>query len=500
VEAATRLARLERIVDHAGVADRIEALLPHGARRRQLSVRTLLIGMLLVAVAGRPALLSRVHRALVCLPQPERRRLGVVAQWKSGQHLLSYRQVERTFALVVRALQKEEPDGSPSDALQELLDALIEASIDECGAPQSRSYAVDWTDLETWSRPPPKNGDCADPEASWGHRRSHGPGERDELFFGYYLQAATLVKEEAGPEVPELVRRIQLGSCHVDPPPALVPVIERMAAAGIEIGDVVADSGYAHRKPDSWAEPLRALGVRLVQDLHPHDRGPRGAHLGAILANGNLYCPATPKPLLALAPLAPGADQHEQAAHDRKSDELARFKLSPITARDRDGYHRVACPAAQRKLRCPLRPQSLALPHDRPQVLEPPQQPPKCCHQRTITVPPSVNAKTAHKHDYPPRAHRRSYKRRSAAERTNASVKDPATNDLSRGWCRLTGLAPLALFAASVFVARNLRVADAFAARQADDARRLAKGLPPKRRRRHRRRATDPAGTANAPP
>ena len=29
-------------------------------------------------------------------------------------------------------------------------------------------------------------------------------------------------------------------------------------------------------------------GAQLVQDLHPHDRGPKGTHDGAIIANGNL--------------------------------------------------------------------------------------------------------------------------------------------------------------------------------------------------------------------
>jgi hypothetical protein len=37
-----------------------------------------------------------------------------------------------------------------------------------------------------------------------------------------------------------------------------------------------------------------------VQDLHPHDRGPKGTHHGAIIANGNLYCPATPRTLTGL--------------------------------------------------------------------------------------------------------------------------------------------------------------------------------------------------------
>jgi hypothetical protein len=115
-------------------------------------------------------------------------------------------------------------------------------------------------------------------------------------------------------------------------------------------------------------------------------------------------------------------------------------------------------------------------------------------------VPPSVNAKTAQKHDYPSPSHRRSYARRSAAERAHATVKDPATNDLGRGGCRLMGLAPVALFAAAVFVARNLRVADSFAARQAEEERRAAEGMAPKRRRRRRQTADDLIGVASAPP
>ncbi len=46
-------------------------------------------------------------------------------------------------------------------------------------------YAVDWSDLESFSRPPGGERKCADPEASWGHRRGDSPGESDEAFFGY---------------------------------------------------------------------------------------------------------------------------------------------------------------------------------------------------------------------------------------------------------------------------------------------------------------------------
>jgi hypothetical protein len=203
---------------------------------------------------------------------------------------------------------------------------------------------------------------------------------------------------------------------------------------------------------------------------------------------------------LELSPLPRGATPEQAAAHDQMTDELARYKLSRITDHDQDGYHRVACPATQGTLRCPLRPASMTLPHARPEVLDPPEQPPVCCQQQTLTVPPSINAKTAQKHDYPSKAHRRSYARRSAAERAYATVKDPATNDLSRGWCRLMGLTGIALLTATVFIARNLRIADAFAAREADEATRTAAGLPPRRRRRRRCTLDDPVANATAPP
>jgi hypothetical protein len=124
------------------------------------------------------------------------------------------------------------------------------------------------------------------------------------MFFGYYLPAATMVREETGPEVPGLTRRMTLSSCHTDPVRAFTPILTRMPGNGIALGDILADSGYAHRDADAWALPLRAAGAQLICDLHPHDRGPQGTHAGGIIANGNLYCPATPQPLLHLGPLA----------------------------------------------------------------------------------------------------------------------------------------------------------------------------------------------------
>jgi len=49
------LAAFEEIIDASGAAARIEAMLPAGVRRRQLSVRTLLAGMCLAQADHRPA-------------------------------------------------------------------------------------------------------------------------------------------------------------------------------------------------------------------------------------------------------------------------------------------------------------------------------------------------------------------------------------------------------------------------------------------------------------
>ncbi len=497
---AADLDRLEAIIDASGVPERIETLLPVGVRPRQLSVRTLLLGILLCISDGRPAHLAKIHQALIRLPETDKRRLGVTVSWKSAEHELTYRQVERTYALVIRSLATEQPDGKPSQTLSEAMDALIEASVSVLGVPQSTALAIDWTDYESFASPPHKDGCCADSEAAWGHRKTNHPA-KSETFFGYYLQAATIVKEEDGPDAPELVRRITLASTKHDPPEQIVPVIERTAENDIILGDLLADSGYSYRQAETFALPIRALGAKLVIDLHPNDRGTNGTHQGAVISNGNLYCPATPKPLFELGPLAPGATQEQAAAHDTKTAELTKYKLPAISATDQDGYHRVCCPAVRGKIRCPLRAASMSLPYQHPTIDTPPEHPPVCCTQQTITVPPNVNSKTTQKHDYPSKTHRTSYSRRTASERTFSRISDPATIDTKRGWSRLMGLTPNALFLSCAFIIANIATADAYAARQTADQHRAARGLPPRRRTRRRRTLQSLiAAEPNAPP
>jgi hypothetical protein len=287
-----------------------------------------------------------------------------------GPHQLTYRQVEHTSRLIRKTLAKAEPDGAPPADLQRLCDQLLEASIPAEHKQASSSLAVDWTDVEAWARAVPASspGTGADPEARWGHRNVNRKIELGEMFSGYYMPAATMVNDEDGLMVPELVRRITVCSSAHDPAAALVPVLAGMAASGARPGDILAGSGFSYRAPSTWANPLRGLGAQLAVDLHPQDRGPQGTHEGAVTCNGNLHCPQTPKPLLQLIPLPPGASAAEVAAHDQQTTELSRYKPGLHATEDADGHRRLACPAATGKIRCPLRPASMKLERSRPET------------------------------------------------------------------------------------------------------------------------------------
>jgi len=93
---------------------------------------------------------------------------------------------------------------------------------------------------------------------------------------------------------------------------------------------------------------------------------------------------------------------------------------------------------------------------------------------------------------------RRSYARRTAVERSNSRVKDPAGIDVAKGWCRLMGLVPISLFLACALVVRNLAVSDAFSERALDEQRRKDAGLGPRRRRPRSRSLSELAGARRA--
>ncbi len=352
---SAQIERLEQIIDACGAAGRIEALLPIGVRPRQLRTRTLLIGIVLAMLAGRDALLTNVHAVLLKLPEADRQRLEVIADCNDAERELTYRQHELTYRLIGKRLAKDKPDGSLSEALSAVLDALLEASVTVLGEPSSTSYAVDGTDQETWSRPPPKQasegqrqtdtvaedrqptGDSnaepaitpdaqqpeararrSDREASWGHRIVTHPAN-NEMFFRL-LPAGRHDRS----------RRARPRSARARPPHA--PGLMRPRPAARARARPPADGQQRHhdRRPARRLRLLlpagRALGAAAQKARRqPHPRPPpqrprnQRHPPGRDLANGQLYCPATPKALLELPPLPRGASHEHTQAHDQKA-------------------------------------------------------------------------------------------------------------------------------------------------------------------------------------
>jgi hypothetical protein len=100
-------------------------------------------------------------------------------------------------------------------------------------------------------------------------------------------------------------------------------------------------------------------------------------------------------------------------------------------------------------------------------------------------------AKTRQKHDYPSAEWRASYTRRTAAERVNAGIKDPAVNSIDQGRIRQMGITELMLWLACLMVVRNQRTLATFQAWQEHHARAAAR---PRSRKRRRELAGAPAG------
>jgi hypothetical protein len=110
--------------------------------------------MMLALDDRRPAFLTEARAAPITLPRPGQARLGATTQWKTGPHQLTCRQAEHTHRLMITALRKKHPGGAPSADLQAACDQLLQASIPRQHKQPSRPLAADWTDAETWSRPP----------------------------------------------------------------------------------------------------------------------------------------------------------------------------------------------------------------------------------------------------------------------------------------------------------------------------------------------------------
>ncbi len=198
------LAAAQDIIDASGVAPWIEDLLPRAVRGRQLSARTLLIGMTSRWLTA-PAQLTRVHAALTALPEADQVRLGVTpgrpgrissptarSSTPSGWPSRPWARTTRRRAIGRPASSLRQPAGGQHPARSRTPPAL----------------AADWTDVESWSRPP-RHGTTSAPTprrpGATATPTCPAPAARCS---SATTSASRHDAEENGPPVPELARRM----------------------------------------------------------------------------------------------------------------------------------------------------------------------------------------------------------------------------------------------------------------------------------------------------
>lgn len=461
--ASARVARMLALLDRSGVSDRLERLLHADSaglgRPRQLPVRALLLALLLLVAEGRPHLV-RVAPLLNSLPQRDRQRLGVD---RPGG--ITRRQVQALYDRLSLVLGV--------DGLDRFCDDLLDATMPD-EAIQSTSLAVDASDIPTWGRPAGmwrgKKRPAGDPDARW--RGADTDRTWKGALFGYDLTAAVTVKDLDGPEVPLLARRIRLRPAASGTVSTGLEAVASAAAAQGRLGDVLVDRDYSKSKHgEDFLLPVRALGGRPVFDLTAYQLGVSGTVRGALVIDGQLHSPGTPKALQQLTP--PGANAAPELVEEYREKVARRtaYALPKHGSPKASGAQLFTCPARVGKLSCPLVPAAQArtrkgvvpLP-----VLSAPKQAldGTVCSQRYVSVD-ADQLPLDQPHLFGSWEWAASYARRSRVEGYFGSLKNEATENIRRGTIRVVGLVKTGMLVALAVASANLRHIDSFHARTA---------------------------------
>ena len=110
----------------------------------------------------------------------------------------------------------------------------------------------------------------------------------------------------------------------------------------------------------------------------------------------------------------------------------------------RDGYRRLICPAAEASFAARAGPGRSRSPASARRSPDPPKHPPTCCSQQTITIPESWTRRPRKSTTTPLRRTAPHTPRRPPPSAPFSTIKDPAANDIKRGWCRLIRGSPRA--------------------------------------------------------
>jgi hypothetical protein len=466
---ASDVRRLERVIDASGVVARIESRIDthkdRSGRPRELSVRTLLIGVLFLASTGSMHLV-RVPGLLNGLDSASKKRLGVL---RSGG--VTRRQVERLYNLVADSFE-----ASGINAFDEFCDMILAATVDPLCS-QTSSIAIDGTSVDSWGTRrsyEDKFGNkvwvATDTDARWRAKSKDNPWKRP--VFGYDLTVAVAVPNLSGSDVPLAARVMRFRGANREPVAMGREVMIKAAQQQGVLGDVLVDREYTKRVDGTdFVLPVRALGGEPVFELMPVQRGGRGTVRGAVIIDGQPFSPSilNAPGLLKIKPPAVTASWAEIDAYQQEIAKRAKYALVSHGSRKANGAQVFQCPAAAGKLSCSLQ----AAPTKRtnkaskkvklPFIVSPgvSAQSAAVCSNKFTTFD-AVDLPLSQRHLYGSYEWWSSYNRRSLVEGFFGNLKNEACENLRRGTIRVRGLVKTGILVALAVASTNLRLARAF--------------------------------------
>jgi hypothetical protein len=479
-----------------------------GGRPSKLSSRTVLIGLVLLALEGEPMLLKKAMWALYSKISPEMRaELGVDEIDLHGDPEARSREIHAVYTRVYRRFhdltEPIEPYALPTRRKQltksQYDEVVAGRNPTEVATRRTRAHWVMNEILEMSLRLLPRTvrrrwrgSACVDatvlplavdwrrggknsplvfmePDASW-YKREYGgkqpkPGLR-KLEWGY--EATTITSGPDDPKDRDFVTSLVYAMSLHKPATAIADEAVMAARSLVERGHptrwLAGDLAYfPNSQPDLYQVPMRGLGYWLTGTYRKDQLGIAETFAGAILVEGAWYCPSMPAKLInATIDYYGGRTSRDTwlLCIEQRGQYLLRPKETPA---DPMASVPMMCPSAGEcpTCRCPLKASSLEPKHDgKTTILNPPKHKPRICVNKTsVAFPPSAGAKSQQRLQFGSKAHDELHGLlRNCVEGMNGYVKAAAHGDLENPGRRLArGYGSQCILIALTVMASNVR-------------------------------------------
>ena len=509
--------RMVQAVQAEGVDKRLDDILRsgQGGSPRDTRMDVYVAGIIATACSGRRLTIMNVWRLLTQgLPHSAQVAYGIRRSVDGVSHAYTYRQM--TYPL--QALKDKLGIDTDEEMLQELMDAIVATSLPD-HLPPLRSLALDATGIQSWAKgkssrrragagrgrlalaaskdevdvprslPAANDSLCSfDPDARWGYRTKTYSNATSAVF-GYNVISVVGVPAVGAAKdgAPVLTQGIRLRPANADVVgPGLELVDDYRGRCG-GVDEVLNDRAWSYSVEGTWMDPLRSRGVEQILDLHPNDHGVRDFE-GLRMVDGTPHCPAMPDHLVRIdrpprfhsGPPPSNASREKRAQYELDKRRLEQFNeliaqrqtwaFRRVAGPDRTGKERWECPAQAGRRVCANCPLSQMYDESTPRVQDPPTGPgiPKCCTQRTVTIPGDVTPKIRQRLYWGSVEWIKSYNRRTYVEGSYGNLKNPDTENITRGWCRVVGLVKTGILLAAAVAASNIRLLRLWAKRTGD--------------------------------